>query len=162
MSILTSMGLILAGVIAIIIEFFVPSAGIIGVIGFGSIVGGIVTVYIHHGTALGTVFLIAALITTPVVMVLYFKLFPRSFIGKWLILRKEMKSEEGFSSGQEVKFDEMIGSEGVTLSMLRPSGTALIGGRKTSVVTGGEFIEKDSKIRVVKVEGNRILVRKGD
>ena len=90
MSLLTSIGLIFAGVVAIIVELFVPAAGIIGILGFGSIIGGIVTVFVYHGNFLGTVFLSGAVILTPVVLVLYFKHFPKSFMGKWLILKKEM------------------------------------------------------------------------
>jgi membrane-bound serine protease (ClpP class) len=36
-----------------------------------------------------------------------------------------------------------------------------IDGQKYSAVTGGEFIEKDKTIKVVKVEGSRVVVRQG-
>jgi membrane-bound serine protease (ClpP class) len=44
--------------------------------------------------------------------------------------------------------------------MLRPAGTALIEGEKVSVVTEGAFIEQNSRIRVAKVEGYRIVVER--
>ena len=43
---------------------------------------------------------------------------------------------------------------------LRPSGTVKIEGQKYSVVTGGEMIQQDEAVIVVKVEGNRIVVRR--
>ena len=43
--------------------------------------------------------------------------------------------------------------------MLRPSGTALIDGERLDVVSEGDFVEPGQKVRVVKVEGLRIVVR---
>lgn len=165
MSIFTSVGLILAGVVAIIIELFVPAAGIIGILGLGSIIGGIVTVYIYHGSLLGSIFLAGAVIATPIAMAAYFKYFPRSFMGRWLILNKDTKEGEDSASegasGDDGRLRELLGKEGVTTTTLRPAGTALISNRKYSVFTSGEFIDKGLAIKVVRVEGNRILVRKG-
>ena len=162
MSWLLSLGLCLAGLAAILVEFFVPAAGIIGILGFGSIVTGIVMAYINYGTGVGVGFLIGALVTTPLVFVLYFKLFPKSFIGRWLILRGEQKKSDGFASFSEERYKELVGREGTALSILRPSGSALIDGVKQSVVTGGEFIERGERIAVSRVEGNRIVVKRGE
>ena len=151
---LLSLGLCIAGLAAIIVEFFVPAAGLIGVLGLGSIVGGIVLAYIRYGTGVGAAFLIGTVVITPAVIALYFKLFPRSFVGRWLILRGEERPEESL-------YTELAGKTGSALTSLRPSGTALIGGIKHSVVTAGEYIERGEQIMVSKVEGNRIVVRKG-
>ena len=158
---LLSLGLCLAGLAAIIIEFFVPAAGLIGVLGLGSIVGGIVLAYMRYGTSVGAAFLIGIVIVTPAIIALYFKLFPRSFIGRWLILRQDQRPEEGFSSYTQSRYAELTGKEGSALTSLRPSGMAMIDGGKHSVVTAGEFIEKGEQITVSKVEGSRIIVRKG-
>lgn len=158
---LVSLGLCLAGLAAVIVEFFVPAAGIIGVLGFGSIVTGIVLAFLRYGTAVGTVFLVGAVVATPAVIALYFKLFPKSFVGKWLILRNEQKKDEGFASYIPERYSDLSGKEGTTLTILRPSGAAIIDGVKHSVVTGGEFIGKGEKVLVSRVEGSRIVVKKG-
>ena len=158
---LLSLGLCLAGLAAIIVEFFVPAAGLIGVLGLGSIIGGIVMAYLRYGTNVGAAFLIGTVIVTPAVIALYFKLFPRSFVGRWLILRGEELPEQGFSSFTQSRYTELAGKNGSALTSLRPSGTALIDGSKQSVVTAGEFIERGEQIIVSKVEGSRIIVRKG-
>jgi len=51
-----------------------------------------------------------------------------------------------------------VGASGVTLSILRPSGNARFGDRIVDVITRGEFIEPESPIRVLAVEGSRIVV----
>ena len=159
---LISLGLCLAGLAAIIIEFFVPAAGIIGVFGFGSIVGGVVLAYLRYGTTVGAVFLIGVVVATPVVIALYFKLFPKSFVGRWLILRGGQKKDEGFATYTPERYERLEGKPGDALTDLRPSGMATIEGSKHSVVTGGEYIEKGERICVARVEGSRIVVRKGE
>jgi membrane-bound serine protease (ClpP class) len=42
---------------------------------------------------------------------------------------------------------------------LRPSGNAAIGDRRVDVVTEGTMIDKGTPIRVVAVEGSRVVVR---
>ena len=48
---------------------------------------------------------------------------------------------------------------GVAYTQLRPSGTALINGKRVDVVTEGSLIEKGTAIRVVDTEGLRVVVR---
>ncbi len=163
---LLSLGLCLAGLAAILIEFFVP-AGIIGVVGFGSIVTGIVLAFVGYGTTVGMLFLVGAVLATPAVIALYFKFFPKSFVGKWLILGGERKTDEGSPSDVSDAsgaggYSGLEGREGTTVTALRPSGAARIDGVKHSVVTGGEFIEKGEPVVVTRVEGSRIVVRKGE
>lgn len=51
-----------------------------------------------------------------------------------------------------------VGDQGVALSMLRPSGNAFLNGRHVDVVTQGLFVEAKTNIRVIAVEGARIVV----
>ncbi len=51
------------------------------------------------------------------------------------------------------------GARGVSLTVLRPSGTASFDGRRASVVTTGEMVESGAQIEVVRVEGTRTVVR---
>ncbi len=53
-----------------------------------------------------------------------------------------------------------MGQKGVSVTTLRPAGTARINGQKVDVVTKGEHIEAHQEIIVVEVEGNRIVVKK--
>ncbi|MBL9126358.1 MAG: hypothetical protein JNL97_01865, partial [Verrucomicrobiales bacterium] len=54
---------------------------------------------------------------------------------------------------------ELLNQSGSALTHLRPSGTALIGGRRVDVITEGSMVERGSPVRVVAVEGMRVVVR---
>ena len=50
------------------------------------------------------------------------------------------------------------GETGVAKSILRPSGKAMFGDRMLDVVTDGEFVDSGSRIKVIAIEGARIVV----
>lgn len=55
-------------------------------------------------------------------------------------------------------YDHLLGSRGVALTRLTPSGKARIGGAVYNVVSQGDFVDPDKPIVVVSVHGNRIVV----
>lgn len=79
--------------------------------------------------------------------------------GLWeqMILTDELTTHEGYVSATPQ--DELLGKIGRTVTDLRPAGTAWIGDRPVDVVSEGLFLEKGQKVRVLKVEGMRVVVR---
>lgn len=140
------------GFLAIILEFFVPSAGVIGIIGFGLVTTGIVLTYINFGLTAGTVFLVSSVIVGPIIFIIYFRIFPKSAIGKKLILGKK---EDSCIKGAET---DLLHCEGRAVTSLHPVGEALFNNKKYNVTTEGEFIEKNTAIRVIRKDGNRLVV----
>ncbi len=55
---------------------------------------------------------------------------------------------------------DLLGKEGIAISFLRPAGKAMFGGQLADVVTEGDLIPKDARVKIVKVEGNRVVVTK--
>jgi membrane-bound serine protease (ClpP class) len=152
--------LFVVGFIALFIELFVPAAGVIGAAGIICMIIGTVLGYRSFGPTVGTLFLTGTLIGVPAMIVIGLKLFPRTFVGKRLILSFSQRQEEGFTSYTSERYDDLLGKEGEALTMLRPSGMVLIDGRKQSVVTSGELVERGERVRVIKVEGSRVVVRR--
>jgi len=64
----------------------------------------------------------------------------------------------GDAAVQEARMSGMLGKTGVAITTLRPAGKAKIQGQLVDVMTQGEFLEKDASIRVLRIEGNRIVV----
>lgn len=52
-----------------------------------------------------------------------------------------------------------VGDAGKAATDLRPAGKARFGDRLVDVVTEGDFLARDSSVRVVLIEGNRVIVR---
>lgn len=74
-----------------------------------------------------------------------------------LILRDTESNEAGYRSNEDMEV--FLGKEGTTITVLRPTGMAEFDGVRLNVVSEGEFVQNGVKVRIVDVEGSRILVR---
>lgn len=146
--------LILIGSLAILAEFFIPAFGIVGIAGFATVVVSVVMGFSQHADPWGVILFLTALIVTPSVVLGGFRRFPKSFFGRRMILATDQSSAPSEEKGIEV------GSQGEALTPLHPGGVALIEGKRKSVVTGGEYLDKGTEVEVTAVEGARIVVRR--
>ncbi|MFF2286248.1 NfeD family protein [Peribacillus butanolivorans] len=150
-----SLALFIIGIILVLVEFFVPG-GIIGLLGFTSIVG---SLFLASGDPVHmTISLLIAITVSILVFILLVKVFGKQmkFFRK-MILTDATKTEQGYVSNPNRV--DLLGVEGKALTDLRPSGTALINDERVDVVTEGSFVSKGSSIIIVKVEGSRVVVR---
>lgn len=147
--------LFVIGIGLIIAEFFLPG-GIAGVLGLGAIVGSLFLAsenVVHMGISI-----LIAIGISILASILMIKVFGKKMsIFKKFILTDSTKTEEGYVSNKNRL--ELIGLEGYALTALRPSGTVVIEDERIDVVSEGGFILKDARVRVVKAEGSRIVVR---
>lgn len=84
------------------------------------------------------------------------KLVPQTRLGKQMFLQHTQEGQRA----QAPLADDWIGKRGVAQTILRPSGMAVIEGKRVDVVAESGVIEPDSLIEVVAVNENRIVVRK--
>ncbi len=147
--------LFVLGVILLAIELFVPG-GIFGIAGF--IAMGLAIVLAAHDTALGIKSLFIALLITVVVSIILIKYF--GFRGVWnkFVLSDSQQNEAGYVAPQVPK--DLLGQEGIALTPLRPAGTARFADDYLADVVGESgYITQGKKVKVVKIEGTRIVVR---
>jgi membrane-bound serine protease (ClpP class) len=147
--------LLSVGIILICLEIFLPG-GVIGAVGLVALLGAMVVAFpAFDNNNLAILIDIGIILLLGVSIVAWLKFFPKSRIGRALTLAndgKEFKaSEEGLA--------DLLGKEGESKSDLRPAGFAIFDGRRVDVVTEGGMIEKGKRIRVIEVEGNRVVVR---
>ncbi len=149
MSISGIITLYIIGLTAIAIELFIPGA-IVGICGTGCVITSIIFAYLHVSNLLGHILLGIGICFIPIFFITWYKLLTKTFAVN--------ASEEGFSSSKN-KLEDLISAEGVAITTLRPSGTVIINGGKVDVVSEGEMILKNTKIKVIDVKGNRIVVK---
>jgi len=92
-----------------------------------------------------------------IALVLLFRMVTKTKFWTKLTSPGVESKDEGYSTS--IGLEDMVGKSGVATSDLRPSGWALLGERKIFVVTEGEFVDKDQSIKVLSVDGNRVVVR---
>lgn len=148
--------LLAAGVVVAILEVFIPSGGLLGIVSAGFFLAGIVAAWSHDPEwGMGT--LLGCLILVPILILVGFRMFPHTPLGRKMILSPPT-TEPTVSVAAGPDLDITVGLVGRAGTDLRPTGTAFFNDRRVSVVTAGEWITRDATVRVAKVEGNRIVV----
>ena len=146
-----------SGLIALVFEIFIPG-GIIGMVGAALLLSSVALAFKDLGASGGFVTLILAVFLAPVTWLIGIAMFPRSRLGKGLTLRTELRKEAGCVSSEE-REKKFLGKEGTAATVLRPAGIALVDGERVDVVSEGVIIEKGASVRVVRVEGNQVIVK---
>ena len=146
--------LLVLGLVLLVAELLFPTLGALGIAAALSILGAIAAAF-HEGTQPGIVFLIATAVLVPSAIVLGMKLLPHSPFGRNLVARGASFTD---SAAVDLRDRELAGKEGVAENLLRPIGTATIDGRRVDVQSRGEPIEAGSRVRVIEVESNRVVV----
>ena len=148
----TIITLLILGIALLLIEIVIPG-GVIGVIGLICICAGVV-LGLMESAVLGFSLLLGVIVVGVIAFRLWIKFFPKTPMGKEIFLDKDAKDWQGYEKSNQ----GLIGLTGVAHTALRPSGLAIIDNRRVDVVTQGELIEKDQPVKVINVEGNRIIV----
>lgn len=151
--------LIAIGVILVFLEIFIiPSFGPIGILGGIVMIVGIILAGYRAGVQSALIYGGITFFVTIILCAVGFWLIPRTNIGRSLILDTSEHKEHGFTSSSD-DLQKLIGKTGTVISPLRPAGTITIEKDRFDVLTQGEFISKGSIVEIVKVEGNKIVVR---
>lgn len=144
----------IAGILLLFIEAVMPGFGIAGL---GGIICIVTSVFMASSSvASAVVSLIIAIIFSVIALILLLKYAPRNKFFDKIILKK---SEKGYVATIK-DYSVLLNKEGVVKSYLRPTGRIEIEGEVYDVISDGDFVEKGLRVKVIKVEGKKIVVNK--
>ena len=136
------------GLMAVFAEILLPGM-IIGICGTLCVAGSIYLAYQAGEKTLGNVLLVTSILSVPLFVILWYRATSRMFAIT--------ASEEGFSASKG--FEDLLEKEGVTVTPLHPSGIAQIDGRRVDVLSRGEMVARSTRIKVIEVRGNKVVVK---
>jgi len=143
--------LLLLGAVLLFLEVLLPGL-IAGTIGFLCLVAAVILGYRGFGYQTGSLILAGVLVGLLIGTWCWLEFFPESRVARRFI-------SQGASGELGVAKPELLNGTGTALTQLRPSGIADINGQRVDVVTEGDLIERGAQLKVVAVEGARIVVR---
>ena len=150
--------LFIAGIILILAEFFLPGA-IMGILGFLLIVASTVmgvtrfpeyALFIVVGEVLGLV--------GGILFGLF--LITKTKLQDALVLSHTLSAEDGYSG--PAQDPALVGKVGVAHTALRPAGTVMLNDERIDAVSDGTFIDMGAEVRVIQVEGYRVVVEEAE
>ena len=143
--------LLLVGAALLLLETLLPGL-IAGTIGVCCLIAGVALAYTNHGAQTGNIVLVIVLIGLVLGTMCWMRYLPESRLAARFISTQTIGS-----LGAERP--ELLDKSGTALTKLRPSGTAMIDGQRIDVVADGSMIERGAAVKVVAVEGARVVVR---
>jgi len=148
--------ILLLGLILLIIEMFTPGFGVAGGLGLVLLVAGIILTASTPLEALAMIVILLVILGAALTVVLHSA--AKGKLSKTLVLNDSLNKEAGYIGTEDLEY--FIGKEGTTLTVLRPAGTAEFDGIRLDVVSEGDYIPRNSKVKIIQVTGRRIVVRK--
>lgn len=146
---------ILGAVLLIIEIFLIPGFGITGVAGIIAMVGSMFLSFGVSNIYQGTLVIFFALLISIVFMIIIARYLPNS---KLFNSRFALEADtSGYYSS--VSYQYLLNMEGFSDTFFRPAGILNIDGKRYDAVSDGEFIKRGSRVKVVLIEGNRIVVK---
>jgi len=148
-----AIGLLVAATLFCFLEVFTPSMGILTVMGLCCAAGSCWAAF-QEGQGTGAVFTGLNVLGIVGGFLAGFKILPYSPMA-------HRKAQVEDSTYQPVEsLDGLAGAVGAAHTDLRPGGTALFDGRKVDVVAEGGYVERGTRVKVVRIEGTKVVVRK--
>lgn len=156
-----------AGVILILVEIFViPGFGVTGISGIVLIIASLFLALIGNFDLVSMDSLTAPLYTLAgafvglgVLVWMMIKYLPNSSAFRRFVLYGESVGGDGEAVVEET-IGRLLGEHGRAMTTLRPAGVAMIMDQRVDVVSSGDFIPAGTPVRVVYVEGRKVVVER--
>jgi len=158
--------LFVVGIILLALEIFViPGFGVAGIAGivlifaslFMALIGTSLPFIDSDQLSMAIVQLGITLLISVVIIYFIVRFLPKSNTFNKLILADDEQATKGFVSSNSLH--KLVGKEGKALTTLRPAGMAEIRGEKVDVIADGDYVQQGSKLKVIRVEGSKVIVK---
>ena len=156
---------VLIGLLLILLEaFFIPGFGIPGIAGIAFILWGLYLLLLPDVPVGGEVLsqasngLIIGIIGGIIGLFFLFRAMTRTKFWRDLTSPDIQKKEDGYVAS--FGWEKLVGEEAITETDLHPSGWIVVNNERIFAVSEGNFIEKNVKVIILSVDGNRVVVRK--
>ena len=156
---------VLMGILFLMLEAFVfPGFGLAGVAGIVFILWGLYLLLLPDVPVGEEVLsqasngLIIGIIGGLVGLVLLFRAMTKTKFWRDLTSPDIQKKEDGYVAS--FGWEKLVGEEALTETDLHPSGWINVGKERVFALSEGNFIDKNEKVVILSVDGNRVVVRK--
>jgi len=141
----------------IVAEVFIPSAGLLTLCSLACLAGGIAIFFRHSATA-GWIGVLVAMVMVPSLLAMAYKVLPRTRFGRRVILAPPVR-QRGDAIADTPALAQMVGKVGRVLTTMRPVGMCDFDGQRVECVAESGYLQKNKKVKVIRVEGTQVTVR---
>ena len=153
--IILAIGLFITGFILVGIEMITPGLHAPGIVGTVCLLA---AVFMVSDTFVeGAIITIIVLLLLAIMLAVILGLLSNGKLKSPIILEEEQNKDKGYISSGDLKY--LLGKQGVALTNLRPTGIGNFEGITFDVISEGNYISKDTKLIIFKVQGSKLIVK---
>jgi len=146
------LALLLIGLALIVVEVvFVPGTTIVGILGVIFLGAAIMSSYRNYGSETGFYILVGTSAVTALTLFLSFR------SEAWLRFANKSSIDSRVNEGITAAL--ALGDEGTAVSTLKPMGKAQFKDREFEVKTLGDYVDVGTKVKIVHLQANQIIVK---
>ncbi|RMF41869.1 MAG: hypothetical protein D6753_08895 [Planctomycetota bacterium] len=150
--------LFFTAIVLVIVDLFVPSGGLLLVLAAISAIACVLFGF-RSSPGMGKTMLMLVLAAIPVLAFSAIKIWPRTPIGRRVILRRPPTPSASDSVASVAPWEELIGRVVQAEFPLMPSGEVQIDGRRYPAMAEAGMIERGQRVEVVDVRHRVLIVR---
>lgn len=144
--------LALIGLLLALAEVMLAGFGVFGTLGALALIASTIIVANAYGTLAFLAAVVVLIVLCAVFVILIRK---KKLYNKFILFEKQQAQDFDESS-----IADLIGKEGTTVTPLRPNGKARFEERQVDVFSEGDFVDRDSRVIVTKINGKNVVVKK--
>lgn len=145
---------LIVGYVLLVVEMCVPGFGAPGILGTILAVLGLIAM--QPNPVEGLILVVAYVLLLLIALMICLRSVAHGRLSKSRLILKEVSTQADSAETNDLNY--FVGKVGMAHTPLRPAGIADLDGVRLNVVTEGDFIERGMPVRVVRVDGNRIVV----
>ena len=146
-------------VLMLVAEIFIPSHGVLSVVGLGLLVGAIAKTFSYAGREAGIVAVFASAVLVPTFALVAIKYWHRTPIGRRIAPPNRSLTTADTSVPVEA-LSRLIGQTGRTETPLRPVGICKFDGKRVSCVAEFGMVEAGVEVEGVRIVGANLAVER--
>jgi len=150
--------LLLVAAALVAAELFLPSHGLMGLLAVLCALGSVILAA-RVSPLWGAVFAFVAIIATPLVFYWTVRLYPKSPMGKRVMLDAPQPAANDMFNEESQKLQHLVGQRGVAMTLLRPAGSVDLNGNRIDCVSEAEVIDPGTRVEVIRVSGQKVIVK---
>jgi membrane-bound ClpP family serine protease len=151
--------LLLLGLGVMVLEVFVPSGGILGLVSILALVAGIATAFLSLGALAGLIAIAIVLVAVPAVLGLALRWFPETPLGRRVMPPPPDAADLVPAADRRRRARDLVGRAGRVVDQLVPWGRVEIDGVAIDAVSEGGAIDAGTAVEVVAAQGTAVVVR---
>jgi len=147
---------LVVGLLLLILEMFTPGVGVPGGAGLLCLLAVVIMQLGWGSPKIGILIVAIVLVILVLTLLLFIRSFQRGRLSRSpLVLQDAISGSSGEPPATE---SALLGSIGVSITPLRPSGTIAVSGKRLNVTTDGAFIAAGKQVKIVGQNGLDLIV----